>query len=267
MGELKLPLVLRRLTMSGDTRFKNGLALGPYNNFFATSANVFVENDTTPDVTLSSLWFSNNTTNTAITNFDLTVVGGGAASNAGAFEGKLLRVVLLDDSTSLINGARLVLQGSNNLAGLNNTIDLLYHNSAWVEFGRSYNQSNVISVDTNNIKTASSIFPNTSTGNVIITGRGPSVIIRMLQDSTGNWTMRRAIGGQQGDFLTLYAGGDSHSLVICNSAAADTFVCNTSASSTQFRLVSSAAITFIRVLNKWHEVTSVSPNSSNILGL
>ena len=252
--------------MSGDTRFKNGVALGPYNNFFATSANIFAENDTTPDVSLSSLYFSNNSTNTAITDFEFTTVSQ-AGNNAGSAEGKLLRVVLLDNSTSILSSNRIVLHGSNNLAGLNNTLDLVYHNSAWIEFGRSYNQSNIISVDTNGIKTVGNVFPNASTGNVIITGRGPSVIIRMLHDSTGNWTMRRAIGGQQGDFLTLYAGGDSHSLVIVNSAAADTFVCNTSASSTQFRLVGSAAITFIRVLNKWHEISSISPNSSNILGL
>ena len=77
----------------GDTRLTN-FALGKYANFYSTSANVFAQNDTTPDVTNGVLFFSNNTTSTVITNFDLT--GFGAGSQSQQFEGKLIKVVFLD---------------------------------------------------------------------------------------------------------------------------------------------------------------------------
>ena len=104
----------------GDTRFKNGLALGSYNNFYATTAGVFAQADTTPDVTDGVLFYSNNTSNTTITHFDLTVVGGGAGSNAGAFEGKVIKVIFLDNSTGLANTGNLKLATSDNLQGKNN---------------------------------------------------------------------------------------------------------------------------------------------------
>src|SRR3990167_10303996 len=182
----------------GDTRFKGGLAFGPYNNFFATSANILPEGDTTPDVTLGNLFFSNNSTSTVITHFDLTVTGGGAGSNAGAFEGKVIKVFFLDNSTSLANAGNLRLATSDNLQGKNNSIDLLYHNSSWIEFGRSLNQSNFITVDSRTWLVVSDVVPNVSTGNVIIRGRGPHVTLNLVHDSTGNLALRRAIGGYDG---------------------------------------------------------------------
>ena len=246
----------------GDTRFKGGLAFGPYNNFFATSENILPEGDTTPDVTNGNLFFSNNSTNTTITHFDLTVTGGGSGSNAGAFEGKCIKVVFLDNSTGLANAGRLVLATSDNLQGKNNSIELVYHNSSWIEFNRSTNQSNFISVSSTTWLTVSDVVPNASTGNVIIRGRGPHVTLNLIHDSTGNLALRRAIGGYDGQLLTIIAGGDSASLVIVNSAAADTFVCQSSASSTQFRLAGSNSVTFVKYLNKWHEILPAWMNSS-----
>ena len=249
----------------GDTRFKNGLALGSYNNFYATTAGVFAQADTTPDVTDGVLFYSNNTSNTTITHFDLTEVGGGAGSNAGAFEGKVIKVIFLDNSTGLANTGNLKLATSDNLQGKNNWIELIYHNSAWIECGRSLNQSNFITVDSRTWLVASDVVPNVSTGNVIIRGRGPHVTLNLVHDSTGNLALRRAIGGYDGQLLTIIAGGDSQSLVIVNSAAADTFVCVTSASSTQFRLATSASVTFVKYLNKWHELVPIFSNSSTLM--
>src|SRR3990167_441437 len=246
----------------GDTRFKGGLAYGPYANFYANTANVFAQADATPDVTNGNLFFSNNTSTTVITNFDLTVTGGGAGSNAGAFEGKVIRVIFLDNSTSLANASPLILATSDNLQGANNSIELLYHNSSWIEFNRSQNQSNFITVSSVAWLTVSNVVPNASTGNVIIGGRGPHVTLNLVQDSTGQLSLRRAIGGYDGQLLTIVAGGDSAANVIVNSAAVDTFVCQSSASSTQFRLAGSNSVTFVKYLSKWHEITPAWMNSS-----
>ena len=91
----------------GDFRIYN-LALGRQNNFFARTDNVFSQSDTTPDVTNGIVWFSNNTSNTTITGFDLSSTSQ-AGNNAGNFEGKVIRVFFLDGSTRLANAAPLYL--------------------------------------------------------------------------------------------------------------------------------------------------------------
>lgn len=247
----------------GDFRIPYGFALGRLNNFFAKTDGLFAESDATPDVTNGSLFFSNNTSNTTITNFDLTSVSG-AASIAGLFEGKVITVMFLDGSTRLANAAPLYLAGSNGLQGAGNIISLLYHNSGWYETSRNYNQSNVISVDSNALKTVSNTFPNASTGNVIVRGRGEHVVIKLFHEAGSDFALRRAIGGEEGQRLTILAAGGSHSLVICNSAAADTFIVMSSGSSTQFRLVGSAAISFLYNVNKWHEITPVVAGTGGV---
>lgn len=243
--------------MAHDTRFKNGLALGPYNNFFARSDNVFSNGDTTPDVTDGVLFYTANTATTSITNFDLTSVGGGAGSNAGDFEGKLITIVMIDGSTSIANSPRILTANSSSIGAQDAVLDFVYHNSSWIQRGGSLNQSSFISVDSNSIKSGQAMYPNASTGNIIVTGLGPSITLNLLHGSTAAWALRRVIGALPGTQLNLICGGDSQALVIVNSAAADTFVCQSSGSSTQFRLVTSAAITFVKGLNKWYETAPV----------
>ncbi len=252
--------------MAHDTRFKNGVAWGPYNNFFARTDGLFAQGDTTPDVTDGNLFFTNNTTNTLITDFEFSVPGGGSGNEAGHFQGKEIKVFFLDDSTRLASNARIFLNGSNGLQGPNANATLVYVNSSWYETSRSYNQSNVVTVSSVGWLTATgNPVMNASTGNINVTGRGNHIMIRDISEASSNMALRRAVGGEQGALLTIVAGGGSDTLVICNSAAADTFVCMSSASSTQFRLQSSAAILFVRNLNKWHEVVTIFPNSSTIL--
>lgn len=245
-----------------DFRLYN-MALGRLNNFFVRTDNLFAESDTTPDVTQGVYFFSNNTSNTTITNFDLTSVSQ-AGNNAGGFEGKQITVMFLDGSTRLANSTRLVLSDSNGFQVVNGQIGFLYHNSAWYETTRAYNASNVITVDSNTLKTVSNTFPNASTGNVIIGGRANNIVIKMLHSTGSNWTLARAIGGEEGQHLTILAAGASHSLVVVNSNAADTFICTSSASSTQFRLVSSAAITFVYNNLRWHEITPIISGTGGI---
>lgn len=242
----------------GQFRFVNGVALGPENNFAATSANVFSQGDATPDVTNGNLFFTNNASTTTITHFDLSAPGGGAGNNAGGFEGKVITIVMLDNSTNITSNARIAIANSSSITGLNTIVDFVYHNSSWIQRSVSVNQNgNFISVDSNSIKNGTTMYPNASTGNIVVTGLGDNITLNLLHDSTGPWALRRVIGSVPGTILNLICGGDSQALVIVNSAAADTFVCQSSASSTQFRLVTSAAISFVRGLSKWHEIGNV----------
>ena len=242
----------------GDTRFKNGLAYGPYANFFATTANVFGQGDTTPDVTMGNLFFSNNTTNTVITHFDLQAPPGDTSPTFNqVYEGKVIRVVFLDDSTRLANRARLVLASSDGLQGTNNSIELLYHNSSWIEFGRSYNQSNVFTVGSADLSTQVA-----GTGAVIVRGRGPSVVVNVVAGVSSASNLRRAIGGEQGTLLHVVAEGASDVLITVNSDAADTFIATSTTSATQFRLASSAVVSFVRILDKWREIRPIWSNST-----
>lgn len=244
----------------GD-RFKNSYALGQYANFFTNTAGLIAQNDTTPDVSNGVLFYTNNTTNTVITDFEMTVPGpipGGSAHNSTAqqFEGKVIEVIFLDDSTGLAQSSRMILSSSDNLQGANNSVRLLYHNSAWIELSRSYNNSQIVRATSAGLGT---------TG--IVNVRGNVNVVEFIAEAGTNAILRRAINGQQGQVLTLvgYPAG-SDALIIVNTAAADTFVLTSSQSTaTQFRLASSAAISFIRSGARWIEVRPVSGNSSGQL--
>lgn len=243
-----------------DFRVPYGFAYGKVNNFFARTDSIFSEADTTPDVTLGSLWFSNNSTNTTITHFDLSVTGpipgmSGHGNYAGGFEGKEINVMFLDGSTRLVNGGNLILSTSDGLQGSNNSIRLIYHNSAWIEFSRSYNNSSIVSASSLNLGVAG-----------IVSVIGNAKLVQISAEAGTNSILRRATGGEQGQVITLIASGGSDALIVVNSAASDTFVTTSSQNSaTQFRLASSAAISFVRYLSKWIEIRPVSGNSSGQL--
>ena len=246
----------------GDTRFKNGLAYGPYGNFFARSDNIFGQADATPDVSNGNLFFSNNTSTTIITHFDLQAPPGDtSATYHQVYEGKTIKVVFLDDSTGLANAGRLSLASSDNLQGANNSIELLYHNSAWIEFGRSYNNSSIITVESKSLYTVSA-----GTGGVNV--RGNVRTVRIIAQTSSDATLRAAINGAQGQVITLIAVGASDATIIVNSASNidGTFVVTSSTSTpTQFRLMSSGAISFVKQGNQWLEIRPVSGNSSGQL--
>ena len=246
-----------------DTRFKNGLAFGPYANFFANTANVFSQADATPDVSMGNLFFSNNTSNTTITHFDLQAPPGDTSPTYHqVYEGKAIRVIFLDDSTRLVNGGRLVLTGSEGLQGANNSIELLYHNSSWIEFNRSYNNNNVQEITSASLNLNYAV----GTGQVTIRGRGPSNVLYLASEVTGPIVLRQVVGGEPGSQLTLIASWVSDALVIVNSASNidGLFTSVTSGSSTQFRLASSASVIFTKFGNRWIESRPVFINSSAV---
>lgn len=119
----------------GPTRTPYGNALGFVNNFNyrGTTAGLFAQGDTTPDVTYGSLFYANNTQDTVITHFDLQDY----ANRASEYEGKLITVFFLDDSSRLANGGRMFLAGSDDLLGQNHSITLIHSRSGWREIDRS----------------------------------------------------------------------------------------------------------------------------------
>ena len=136
----------------GPTRFPDGQALGRVNNFNyrSNTAGLFAQGDTTPDVTTGSLFYANNTQDTVITHFDLQDY----ANRAVNYEGKIITVFFLDDSSRLANNGRLFLNGSDDLLGANHSITLMHSRSAWYELERSKPNQNGGIVTTNIAGTA-----------------------------------------------------------------------------------------------------------------
>ena len=234
----------------GDFRISYGKALGKQNNFFARTDGLSAQADTTPDVTDIGLLYTNNTTTTVITYFDLRSPQG--TPQVGLFEGKELSVIFLDDSTSLARTAQMVISGTDGAQGANNVVNFIYHNSSWIETGRSINVNNIVNATSASLGVAGVV-------NVV----GGVSVIRLNGTTGSNNILRRAINGAQGQILTIVANSVSDSLVIVNSAASDTFVSTTSGSgATQFRLMSSGAISFIRNNTKWLEIRPIFSNSS-----
>ena len=245
----------------GDFRIYN-LALGRQNNFFARTDNVFSQSDTTPDVTNGIVWFSNNTSNTTITGFDLSSTSQ-AGNNAGNFEGKVIRVFFLDGSTRLANAAPLYLATSDGLQGANNNIELLYHNSGWYELSRSYVNSGYLNVTSAGLNTNATL---ASLGTGVVNVIGNVRLLNLTAESTTPVVLRRAINGEQGQMLTLIANGGSDALIIVNTAANDTFATtSTAAGATQFRLASSGAITFVKSGAQWYEVRAIGSTTGGNL--
>ena len=230
----------------GDFRVSYGEAVGPYNNFYVRTDGLATSGDTTPDVTNIRVLYTNNTSLTNITYFDVMTPHGNN-TQPGWFQGKELRVVFLDDSTTLIRSNQLRLNGGDATFGPYGVIDLMFHTSAWVETYRSENQ-NVLSVTSASLGVAGVVNAAGVSNIILTTVAGSSAILR------------RAIKGDTGDFLTVIGAGGSHSLIILNSATAgDTFISSTSASSTQVQLAPGDSIGFVRSGTAWLEVRDVAP--------
>lgn len=245
----------------GDFRISYGRALGTCNNFFARTDGLSAVGDTTPDVTNVGLLYTNNSSATAITYFDVNSPQGNNRQG-GWFEGKELTVVFLDDSTSLTRSNQMVIKGDASTVPANTIIDFIFHNSSWIERFRSVNQSEIITVESKNL--TGSIL-SLGTGGVNVLGK---TTMRIISATGSAAVIRAAINGYQGQHLTLIASGASDALIIVNSASNidGTFVTTTSQSTaTQFRLMSSGAIEFIKQGNQWLEIRPVSGNSSGQL--
>ena len=158
----------------GPTRFPYGQAKGFLNNFNyrGTTAGLFAESDTTPDVTHGDLFYANNTTGTVITHFDLQNYGVRGVN----YEGKVITVFFLDDSSRLANGTRMFLAGSDDLLGANHSITLMHSRSAWYEMERSKPNQNSGFVTTD-AANSSALSVTRDTQYVFLNGTAAAVIL------------------------------------------------------------------------------------------
>lgn len=107
----------------GVSRFYS-LCLGKERNFQARTDGLITQADATPDVSLNSLLYANNSSTVVISHFDNGV------------EGQLIHLINLGSSLSFA-GTQLKLSDSSNLAK-NDNITFLYSNSAWYEISRAH---------------------------------------------------------------------------------------------------------------------------------
>jgi hypothetical protein len=227
--------------MPSDFRFVNGVARGPYANFFTRTDNLFSQSDATPDVTLGNLWYSANTSATTITNFDLSYVCG--PNYAQHFEGKEITVWLLDSNTTIQgNNSSIYLAGTDAaLVGANTLVRFLYHNSAWYEAGgRTTHVDSVVTIQSNQLGVVGSL------------DASNRKVVRVLSAAASNSAIRLATGGEQGQELSLFAVGSTFTLTV-NSAAANTFVLTSSAATTSFLVNLSGLLKFTYLGNQWIE--------------
>ena len=117
----------------GPSRTPYGSAKGFVNNFNyrGTTANN-ISGQTTPNVTLGELFYTNNTGIVTITNFILD----DTANRLVNYEGKLITVFCIDSATQFANAGALFLTGTGNLNG-NASIDFLHSRGSWFELRRS----------------------------------------------------------------------------------------------------------------------------------
>ena len=150
----------------GHFRQPFGSARGFENNFRdvrGTTANLFAVGDATPDVSVGDLFYTNNTANTTITHFDLQSY----ATKAAQYEGKVITVFFLDNSTRLANATNFYLNGTDDLLNRDTTsihgITLMHSRSGWYEIARhlpnrdevtQYSISGASSVNVDSVKVA-----------------------------------------------------------------------------------------------------------------
>lgn len=187
----------------GPTRFPFGQAWGFANQFYtnkgvggvAAGLQVAgtagdISGQTAPDVTIGGLFYTNNTAALTLTNFVLQ----DTANRLAQYEGKVIRVFFLDTATQIANAGALVLQGTDNLIGANNQIELMFSRGSWFETDRV--RLNRTEVNNYTIGSAGSI--NVDGVRVaIVTGTAATSVVFAFS------------GGQVGQEITLMNNGSS----------------------------------------------------------
>ena len=98
------------------------LALGKYNNFQARTDGLIAEADTTPDVSMYSLLYANNSAGVAITDFD------------NGAEGQIIYVVNVGSDLSFTRSSTMLVTNSSNLVK-NDNISFIKH-SSFLQFNK-----------------------------------------------------------------------------------------------------------------------------------
>lgn len=227
-----------------DFRVRYGHSIGPEGTYNITSGKtLFGESDTTPDVSDGVLFYSQNTTATLITHFD--VAGAGGQPGTSFHQGKRIVVFYKDGSTGVLSGAQVNLINTSGAAYPAGTVaEYFYHNSAWYEMNRIAPTQ------------VPAPFQNLA-GNVVVGSFGVNVTttnVLVLNASGGGAQLQSLSGGQVGQFVTI-VNGSSNALTI----SADG-IGNIRAGTSATILPNSGAITLLNYGPAWIVVRGAAAN-------
>ena len=204
----------------------HSLALGKYNNFQARTDGLIAEADVTPDVSLYSLLYANNSSNYSITGFD------------NGSEGQIIYVVNVGSDLSFTRSSTMLVTDSSNLIK-NDSISFINHASAWYELSRSH--SAAVDVRTVAAGDATPTVQNTKT---------------LIFNSAGALAVTNFDDGYEGQIITAVNKGagavtltnDVTKLVISGSAA-------------NYALAASGAVILVKAAGVWHLASSTNPGA------
>ena len=111
-------------SMPNPSRFYS-LALGKLNNFQARTDGLIAESDTTPDVSMYSLIYANNSATTVIEDFD------------NGSEGQIVCLINVGSDLGFYRSSSMLVYDSSNLIK-DESISFIKHKSAWYELSRSH---------------------------------------------------------------------------------------------------------------------------------
>jgi hypothetical protein len=202
-------------SMPNPSRFYS-LALGKLNNFKARTDGLIAEADTTPDVSMYSLLYANNSSNVSITDFD------------NGSEGQILYIINVGSDLSFTRSSTMLVSDSSSLVK-NDSISFINHSSAWYELSRGHSASS-------EVKYAIEL----SANNASIVGGVANTRVLVINNS-GATTISGLSGGYVGQILTvvntLSAVTLSHNAVVLNQATGGVgFILETSAAVTLLHL-------------------------------
>lgn len=232
--------------MGEPFRVPYGFAIGHANQFahhkgFATldTAGLLKQCATEVDVTVGSLFYTNNSGSTTISALTCNTY----SSNTGYQEGRIIRIMFLDTATQIANGTgNIVLAGTGNY-GLkaNATIDLMQSRGNWYEISRSPVQTQ----DTISVNMAGTTNQSVSANgvqNIVVTGTAAATTIQSISGGYTGQKITLVLASSSGITYTVNTAGNlklnGGQLTVINGDRALTFI---KTSSTQWMLDSSWA--------------------------
>lgn len=118
-----------------DFRIKFGMALGPEGTYAANSASTLIGyGDTTPDVSTGVLFYTNNTSATAISDFD--VLGSGGINGDAQHQGKVITIFFRDSNTTITPSSAVQTVGGGSAMPAGTISEFLLHDGTWYEQSR-----------------------------------------------------------------------------------------------------------------------------------
>ena len=204
------------LNMPNPSRFYS-LALGKLNNFKARTDGLIAEADSSPDVSLTSLLYSNNSSTLVIQDFD------------GGSEGQIIHLINVGSNVSFLRGSLLVIDSSN--LQTNDSITFVKHLTSWYELTRS--ACGNLAVKFAAQLAADNAYVDVTNANVLVISNSGATILTGLS------------GGYIGQILTIVCNGSSVTL------SNNTCVINQGSGGVGYVMPSNGAVQVVRLASKW----------------